>query len=87
MTFDVPSAYLKAYKDEDIEICLRIPEGMTPSYNTLRKSGTRDASDMCLCLLKKLYDLKPSGRLSNQLLNHTLMEAVYLQSVTDACVY
>ena len=63
--FDVPSAYLKAYKEEEIEIYMRVPEGMTISDDQLRKLNVTNAGETCLRLIKSLYGLKQAGRLWN----------------------
>ena len=85
--FDVPSAYLKAYKEEEIEIYMRVPKGMTISDDQLRKLNVTNAGETCLRLIKSLYGLKQAGRLWNQLLDQTLNDAGFSQSATDACVY
>ena len=82
--FDVPSAYLKAYKEEEIEIYMRVLEGMTISVDQLRRLNVTDASDTCLRLIKGLYGLKQAGLLCNQLLDQTLNDAGFAQSGTDA---
>ena len=42
---------------------------------------------MCFRLVKSQYGLKKAGRLWNQLLHQTLVQAGFTQSVTDACVF
>ena len=37
--------------------------------------------------MKSLYGIKQTGRLWNQLLHQTLVQAGFTQSVTDVCVY
>uniref|UniRef100_A0AAV1UJ88 Reverse transcriptase Ty1/copia-type domain-containing protein n=1 Tax=Peronospora matthiolae TaxID=2874970 RepID=A0AAV1UJ88_9STRA len=53
----------------------------------LRKFNVANAGETCLRLIKSLYGLKQAGRLWNQLLDQTLNDAVFSQSVTEACVY
>jgi hypothetical protein len=85
--YDVPSAYVKAHKEADFEIYLRVPEGMVFSAQELQNHGVQDPDDLCLRLVKSLYGLKQAGRLWNKLLHETLTKIGFVQSVTDACVY
>ena len=61
-TLDVPSAYLKAFKEKEIEIYKRVPEGMTISDDQLRKLDVANAGETCLHLIKSLYGIKQTGR-------------------------
>ncbi|OWZ00803.1 Pol Polyprotein [Phytophthora megakarya] len=60
---DVPSAYVKADKEEEMEILLHIPREMDISIELLRKLGVKDKRQLSLRLKKGLYGLKQSGRL------------------------
>ena len=81
--YDISSAYLKAYKEEDFENNVRVPEGISIPDEELRRLGANDCDDVCL-LVKSLYELNQAGRLWNQLLHQTLLQAGFTQSVTDA---
>ena len=83
----MPSAYLKAYTKDKIDIYLRVPEGMTFSKEDLARVDTKDNSEACLKLVESLYGQKQAGRLFNKLLDKTLADIEYKQSFTDSCVY
>ena len=46
--FEEPSAYVKAYKEDDYEIYLRVPEGMDTSSDELKSHGATDGGGLCL---------------------------------------
>ncbi|POM60031.1 mitochondrial protein, partial [Phytophthora palmivora] len=86
--YDVPNAYVRAFKEPQFQIYMRIPEGMKLSREQLRRLGVSDQIRVCLRLVKSLYGLKQAGRLWNRLLHETLTnDAGMIQSATDACVY
>ncbi|GMF41124.1 unnamed protein product [Phytophthora fragariaefolia] len=84
---NVPSAYVKADKETNIEILLRIPLGMEISEALLRFLGVKDKRELALRLKKGLYGLKPSGRLWNFMLHAILVSLGFTQCYTDSCMY
>jgi hypothetical protein len=60
---------------------------MKVSQEELNELGVKSQEELACLLLKGLYGLKQSGRLWNQLLDKTLLEAGYQRSLTDSCVY
>lgn len=85
--FDVSSSYLKAYTKDEIDIYPRVPEVMTLSKEDLARVDAKDNSEACLKLVKSLYGLKQAVRLREKLLDKTLADIGFKQSVTDSCVY
>lgn len=85
--FDVPSAYVRAAKEEGVDIYLYIPDGMELTDEELATHGVKSASELALCLERNLYGLKQAGRLWHQLLHATLVGAGYTQCITDTCLY
>ncbi|CAI5704014.1 unnamed protein product [Peronospora effusa] len=65
---DISNAYVKADKEEHLEILLRVPSGMQIKDERLKALGADSASDIALELKKSLYGLKQAGRLWSQLL-------------------
>ncbi|POM59010.1 Hypothetical protein PHPALM_36259 [Phytophthora palmivora] len=79
--YDVPNAYVRAFKEPQFQIYMRTPEGMKLSREQLRRLGVSDQ-------IRSLYGLKQAGRLWNRLQHETLTnDAGMAQSTTDACVY
>ncbi|EGZ23155.1 hypothetical protein PHYSODRAFT_375094, partial [Phytophthora sojae] len=62
---DVPGAYVKAKKEEELVIMLVIPTGMEFTEEQLRAVGVKTKYELALLLEKGLYGLKQSGRLWN----------------------
>nr|CCA19525.1 GK15001 putative [Albugo laibachii Nc14] len=85
--FDVPSAYVRAAKEEGVDIHLYIPDGMNFTSEELSKHGVSTTKDLSLCMEKSLYGLKQAGRLWHQLLHATLTNIGYVQCITDTCLY
>ncbi|KAG3106867.1 hypothetical protein PC121_g79 [Phytophthora cactorum] len=77
----MPSAYVKADKEGDIEILLHIPLGMMISEVLLKLLGVKVKRELALRLKKGLYGLKQSGRLWNLML-HAILESLVFGSVT-----
>ncbi len=46
--FDVPNAYVKADKEEDLEIYLQIPQGLKLGDAELEKMGAKSKADLAL---------------------------------------
>ncbi|KAE9286282.1 hypothetical protein PF008_g26702 [Phytophthora fragariae] len=84
---DVPNAYVKADKEAELGIFLRLPRGMVIPEDVRKRLGVAIDSELVLELLKDLYGLKQAGRLWNQLLHKTLIKLGFAQSLTDMCVY
>ena len=70
---DIPNAYVKADKEEHLDVFLVILKGMKIQDGNLRKFGVQDESYLALQLKKSLYGLKQAGRLWSKLL-HTRLE-------------
>ena len=60
---DVPNSYVKADKEEHLNIYMKVPKGMTLSEKELGGLGVNSSSDLTLLLKKSLYGLKQAGRL------------------------
>ncbi|KAG2927782.1 hypothetical protein PC110_g1843 [Phytophthora cactorum] len=84
---DVPSVYVKADKEAELEILLHIPQGMEIAVELLRKLGVKDKRQLALRLKKGLYGLKQSGRLWNLMLHEILLSLGFRQCYTDSCLY
>ncbi|KAE8991914.1 hypothetical protein PR002_g20704 [Phytophthora rubi] len=84
---DVPSAYVKADKEEGLEIYLYIPDGMEIPDELLALLGVKHKGQLALRLIKSLYGLKQAGRLWNMLLHKILVKLGFCQCYTDGCLY
>jgi hypothetical protein len=84
---DIPNAYVKANKEEHLDIFLSVPVGMDISEETLRSFRVQSPKNLVLRLQKSLYGLKQAGRLWSQLLHSKLIDAGFIQCITDMCVY
>ncbi|POM72016.1 Integrase catalytic core protein [Phytophthora palmivora] len=84
---DVPNAYVKADKEAELVIYIRVPQGMKISEEIRKKLGVVKDGELALELQKALYGLKQAGRLWSQLLQKKLQGAGFEQSLTDMCVY
>ncbi|GMF44998.1 unnamed protein product [Phytophthora fragariaefolia] len=84
---DVPNAYVKAKKEAELAIYIRIPQGMEVSDEIVRQLGATSVGELVLELEKALYGLKQAGRLWNELLHAKLVAIGFAQSLTDMCVY
>ncbi|GMF47391.1 unnamed protein product [Phytophthora fragariaefolia] len=84
---DVPNAYVKAEKEAELDIYLRIPQGMILPDELLRGLGVTSADEVVLELRKALYGLKQAGRLWSKLLHKKLLEIGFMQSLVDMCLY
>jgi hypothetical protein len=83
----VPNAYVKAEKEAELDIYLRLPRGVMIPEDVRVRLGVSNDNELVLELKKALYGLKQTGRLWNQLLHKTLMKLGFAQSLTDMCVY
>ena len=84
---DVPSAYVKFEKEEDLEILLHIPQGIDIDAELLEKLGVKDKRHLALRLKKSMYGLKQLGRLWNRMLHDILKSLGLHLSYTDSCLY
>lgn len=58
---DVPNAYTRADKEAELEILLRIPQGMIISEEIMTELGVTSVDEVTLELYKALYGLKQAG--------------------------
>ena len=84
---DVPNAYVKADKEKDLDIYMKIPRGMQVNQDVLNKHGVKETKHLALLLKKSLYGLKQAGRLWSKLLHSKLIELNFKQCTTDMCLY
>jgi hypothetical protein len=84
---DIPNAYVKAEKEQHLEIYLAIPKGMVVPEEVLRACGVSSYKKLALRLKKSLYGLKQAGRLWSQLLHAKLVELGFMRCITDMCLY
>ncbi|KAG2762052.1 hypothetical protein PC129_g919 [Phytophthora cactorum] len=85
----VPNAYDKADKEDDLDIYIKIPQGMEISSETREKErlGFGEDDELVLELRKTLYGLQPAGRLWSKFLYSKRKAIGFEQSLTDMCVY
>ena len=83
----MPSAYVKADKEEGLEMPLPIPQGMEIETKLLDKFGVQDKGYLAPRLKKGLYGLKQSGRLWNLMLHDMIMSQGFCKCYTDSCLY
>ena len=76
-TGDATRAYVKAEKEDDLEILLHIPQGMVVDS---KKLGVQNKRQHALKLQKGSYGLKESGRLWN-LMFHYIFDVFGFQSM------
>ncbi|CAI5727355.1 unnamed protein product [Peronospora destructor] len=84
---DVPNAYVKAEKEEHLDIYMKIPKGMVLNDQELKIPGAKTANDLALLLKKSLYGLKQAGRLWSKLFDSKLRQGGFQQCTTDMCRY
>lgn len=60
---DIPNDYVKADKQEHLEILLEVPQAMEIGEDTLKMLGVTHRKDTVLQLKKSRYGLKQAGRL------------------------
>ena len=84
---DIPNAYVKANKEEHLEILLHVPRGMKIKDENLKELGVSRASEVALELKKSLYGLKQAGRLWSQLLHTRLKESGFEECISDLWLY
>lgn len=83
----MPSAYIKAEKENDLEILLHIPQGMVVGSMLMNNLDFRYKTQLALRLEKILYGLKQSGRMWKLMLHDILMSLSFSQCYTDICLY
>jgi hypothetical protein len=59
---DVPNAYVKGEREEELDIFLRLPRGMVIPEDVRKRLSVNDDSELVLDLKKPLYGLKQAGR-------------------------
>ncbi|KAG3089487.1 hypothetical protein PI124_g126 [Phytophthora idaei] len=84
---DIPNAYVKAGKEQHLEIYLEIPQGMAIGEDVLRKLGVDSKGRLALRLRKSLYGLQQAGRLWSKLLHAKSEETGFTRCVNDMCLY
>ncbi|GMF48730.1 unnamed protein product [Phytophthora fragariaefolia] len=84
---NIPNAYVKAKKEQHLEIYLAIPKGMIVPDEVLRACGVSSYKKLALRLEKSLYGLKQAGRLWCQLRHAKLVELAFARCITDMCLY
>jgi hypothetical protein len=84
---DVPNAYVKAEQEAELDIYLRLPQGMVLPKELLVKLGVTSPNELVLELRKALYGLKQAGRIWSKLLHKKLIGIGFTQSLVDMCVY
>ena len=60
---DIPNTYVKADKEEHLQIYRHVPQGMTISAKIMREQDAESEKDLVLELRESLYGLKQAGRL------------------------
>jgi hypothetical protein len=80
---DIPVAHTRASPEENLEIYMYPPQGMTLKEEEARSGGNRPI----LKLMKNLYGLKQAGRLWHQMLDEKLRTLNYSQASVDMCLY
>ncbi|OWZ16109.1 Pol Polyprotein [Phytophthora megakarya] len=84
---DVPNAYVKADKEAELVIYIRVPQGMGISEEITEKLGAVKEGELVLELQKAPYGPKHAARLWSQLLQKKSQAAGLEQSLTHMCVY
>ncbi|CAI5723653.1 unnamed protein product [Peronospora farinosa] len=84
---DVPNAYVKAEKEEHLDIYMKVPKGMTLDGEEIKGLESRSTNDLALLLKKSLYGPKQAGRLWSKLLDLKLKQSGFRQCTTDMCLY
>lgn len=59
----MPNAYVKAEKEEHLNIYMKVPKGMVVDRSLLKSFGVQSSSDSAVILRKSLYGLEQAGRL------------------------
>jgi hypothetical protein len=80
---DIPVAYTRALPEENLEIYMYPPQGMTLNAEEAKSGGNKPI----LKLMKNLYGLKQAARLWHQMLDEKLHALKYNQSSVDMCLY
>ncbi|GMG15097.1 unnamed protein product [Phytophthora fragariaefolia] len=80
---DVPNAYVKAEKEVELDIFLRLQRGTAIPEDVRKCLGVDTDSELVLELVKALYGLKKTSRLWNQFLHKTLSNVGFEQGRTD----
>ncbi|POM57335.1 mitochondrial protein [Phytophthora palmivora] len=84
---DVPNAYVKSDKGENLRIYIRVSQGMEIPEEILKGLGVETDAEVVPELKKALYGLKQAGRHWSKLLHSKHVEIDFHQSLVDICVY
>ena len=84
---NVPNAYVKAPTEKNLNLYLRVPQGMEISTTKLEEFGVPSGEQLVRRLQKSIYGLNQAGGLWIQLLHDKLSDAVFTQTLTDSCLY
>lgn len=84
---DVPNAYVRAEKEKDTDIYMRMPSGMQVVQDILRQHGVYHTKELDLLLKKSLYDLNQAGRLWSKLLHSKLVDLGFKECTKDMFLY
>ena len=84
---DIPNAYVKADKEPELNIFLKIPQGMDVFHARLQSYKVEKKNKLSLESKKALNGLKQAGRLWSELMHKKLMSLEFTQCLTDMCVY
>ena len=60
---DVPNPHVRAEKEKEIDIYMKVRSGMQVSQDILKQDGVNHTNELALLLKKSLFSLKQSGRL------------------------
>nr|CCA26908.1 PREDICTED: GagproteaseintegraseRTRNaseH polyproteinlike putative [Albugo laibachii Nc14] len=84
---DMLYAYVKADKAKQVDIYLRIPQGIFITQEDVWKLGVTRKADMALQLKKSLYGLNQAGGLWIQLLHTKMEKNGFDRCATVMCLY
>ena len=83
---NIPNDYVKAKMEEHLDIFLGVPIGMEIGEENLRSFRVQSPKNIVLRLQKSTYGFKQVGGLWSQLLHPELIDAGFIQCITEMCV-